>query len=207
MKTLICVPCMDQVAAPFAHALASLKKVGECSVSFLIGSLIYDSRNKFAKQAYTTGADYVVWFDSDMTFPSDAMERMIADLESGQCGDIVTGLYFRRVAPYTPVLFAGKNDQGGWNGYEDYQKHGANPFEVAGCGFGCVAMKKNVLIDLMITYGGNVFTPYDGLGEDLAFCQRARENGHKIYCDPTIKCGHVGHVVIDETIFNTSKMA
>ena len=40
MKTLIAIPSMDQVPAQFAQCLATLNKVGECAVSFQIGSLI-----------------------------------------------------------------------------------------------------------------------------------------------------------------------
>ena len=47
-KILIAVPCMDMVSARFAQSLTTLKKVGKCTVSFLIGSLIYDSRNRLA---------------------------------------------------------------------------------------------------------------------------------------------------------------
>ena len=50
-KILIAVPCMDSVAAQFAQALAMLEKVGSCLVSFVIGSLIYNSRNDLARQA------------------------------------------------------------------------------------------------------------------------------------------------------------
>ena len=37
-----------------------------------------------------------------------------------------------------------------------------------------------------------------GFGEDLSFCLRARELGAEIWCDSTIKLGHVGTAVYDE---------
>ena len=51
MKILICVPCMDTIPSQFAHSLATLRKVGECAVTFQIGSLIYTSRNELAKKS------------------------------------------------------------------------------------------------------------------------------------------------------------
>lgn len=200
MKTLIAVPCMDQVAAPFAHSLACLQRIGDVMVSFQMGSLIYDARNNFAKMAINKDVDYVLWLDSDMIFPDDLLEKMIRHMEDGK--DIVTGLYFRRRAPFTPVLFSELEvtDEGGhWKGADDYQVNG-EPFEIAGCGFGCCMVRKTVLVDLALNYQ-TWFTPFKNFGEDLAFCIRARDLGYKVWCDPKIKCGHVGQLVVNEEVW------
>ena len=104
MRTLIAVPCMDQVPAPFAQSLAMLQKTGECMLSMQIGSLIYTSRNNLAQMAIQMDVDYVFWLDSDMVFEPDTLIRMMDTLQKNDY-DILTGLYFRRVPPYTPVLF------------------------------------------------------------------------------------------------------
>ena len=62
-KILIAVPCMDMVSARFAQSLATLKRVHKCSISFLSGSLIYDSRNKLAGLAVEMEADYILWLE------------------------------------------------------------------------------------------------------------------------------------------------
>ena len=94
-KVLICVPCMGQVAALFAQSLALLQKKGhETAIDFKIGSLVYESRNKLAKEAIEMGADYTLWLDSDMAFPPDTLFKL---LEADK--DIVRGLYFRRSPP------------------------------------------------------------------------------------------------------------
>lgn len=202
MKTLIAVPCMDQVAAPFAQNLAAMEKKGEVFVSFLIGSLIYESRNTLAKQAIATKADYIMWLDSDMTFAPDTMTRLQQHMEEGK--DIVTGLYFRRRPPFTPVLFKTleriDEDSAKHENYDDYPDNGL--FEIGGCGFGCVMTRTSVLEDVFLNYH-KCFDPVCSIGEDLAFCLRARELGYKIYCDSTIKCGHVGQLVVDESVYRS----
>lgn len=202
MKTLIAVPCMDQVAAPFAQNLAAMEKQGEVFVSFLIGSLIYDSRNALTKQAIATKADYIMWLDSDMTFAPGIMTRMQQHMEEGK--DIVTGLYFRRRPPFSPVLFRTleriSESEAKHESFEDYPQDSL--FEVAGCGFGCVMTRVSVLEDVALNYG-TWFEPSYGLGEDLAFCLRARELGYKIYCDSEIKCGHIGQLVVDESVYRS----
>lgn len=202
MKTLIAVPCMDSVPVGFAHSLAVLKKEGDVTLSMLSGSLVYESRNKLCKQALTMGADYILWLDSDMVFPDDTLLRMLQHMKDKE---IVSGLYFRRAAPFTPVLLKSYEDNGEtieWEDYTDYPKDSI--FEVAGMGFGCVMMKTELLYDLSLNYHA-WFQPLKNCGEDMSFCYRARELGHKIYCDSTIKCGHVGHLVIDESIWETMK--
>ena len=72
MRTLIAVPCMDQVAAPFAQSLAMLNREGETYIGMKIGSLIYESRDDFARMAINKDIDTVMWFDSDMTFAPDS---------------------------------------------------------------------------------------------------------------------------------------
>ena len=202
MKTLIAVPCMDQVAAPFAQNLAAMEKKGEVFVSFLIGSLIYESRNTLAKQAIATKADYIMWLDSDMTFAPDTMTRLQQHMEEGK--DIVTGLYFRRRPPFTPVLFKTleriDEDSARHENFDDYPSDSL--FEIGGCGFGCVMTRVSILEDVMLNYH-KCFDPVCSIGEDLAFCLRARELGYKIYCDSTIKCGHVGQLVVDESVYRS----
>ena len=200
MKTLIAVPCMDQVPAPFAQSLAMLHKPGECVLSMQMGSLIYTSRNNLAQMAIQMDVDYVFWLDSDMVFEPDTLVKMMKTLEENDY-DILTGLYFRRVPPYTPVLFDKldiiRDKICSWTEFHEIPDE---PFEVGGCGFGCVLMKSDVFYDVQSKHG-NMFAPIANNGEDIAFCWRARDCGFKIYCDPSIICGHVSHSIVDEKFY------
>jgi len=203
MKTLIAVPCMDQVAAHFASCLATLNKVGDCQIGFQIGSLIYDARNNFAKQVISKNFDALMFFDSDMVFPSDTLEKMVKHLEDGK--DIVSGLYFKRRNPFGPVLYKElgiKEDGSGFFVDYDDLPEKRELFEVAGVGMGCCIISKTVLLDVMLNYQ-TWFNPMASFGEDLAFCIRARELGYKIWCDPTISCGHIGQLIINEDVWRT----
>lgn len=205
MKILIAVPCMDQVPAPFCQSLAMLKKVGDCVLAMQMGSLIYTSRNNLASKAIQSEADYVFWLDSDMAFEPDTLIRMMDVLQKNDL-DILTGLYFRRVKPYTPVLFDKLEKREGeenfdWSEFLDIPDH---LFEVGGCGFGCVMMKTDPFLDVQSKFG-NMFGPIGNTGEDLAFCWRARQCGFKIWCDPTIICGHVGYMISDERFYESFK--
>lgn len=205
MKTLIAVPCMDQVAAQFAQSLAMLKKVGDCVVSFQVGSLVYNSRNSLALKAVALGCDYVLWLDSDMLFPPETLEYMVKVLEENKL-DILSGLYFRRVPPFSPVVFSKVNiDDMTWGEPKEIPE---DLFEVEGIGFGCCLTRVSTLFEVQAEYN-TMFQPLNGFGEDLSFCWRARQIGHKIWVDPHILCGHVGHQVITKEfydLYNSAKI-
>lgn len=198
-KILICVPSMDMVAAGFAQSLAMLQKGGnETAVMFQVGSLIYDARNRLAKQAIKMESDYTMWFDSDMIFEPDTMVRLLE-----HNAPIVSGAYFRRQPPYHLVAFdkcdAEKRE---WTDL-------ALPTDTVKCGgvgFGCVLVKTEVLFNVAAKYGC-WFDPMNGFGEDLSFCYRARECGYDILLDPSITCGHVGHIVVNKDFYKAYKGA
>lgn len=199
MKTLIAVPCMDSVPSQFAQSLAMLRKVGECAIAFQVGSLIYTSRNELAKRSVESNADYIFWLDSDMVFQPDTLERMFETLEKNDL-DILSGLYFRRVHPYSPVLFDRLDiDETGchWSNFDELPD---TLFEVGGCGFGCVLMKTEVFLNVMAKFN-NMFSPIANVGEDLSFCWRARQCGYKVYCDPSIDLGHIGHTQVTRQFY------
>ena len=205
MKIMIAVPCMDQVPTPFCASLAQLKTIGECQLVMKSGSLIYTSRNALATKALQEEFDYVMWFDSDMTFAPDTLIRMMDTLKKNDL-DILTGLYFRRVKPYSPVLFDRldiADDICYWSEFDEIPE---GLFEVGACGFGCVLMKTDAFIDVQSRFG-NMFSPIGNNGEDLAFCWRARQCGFKVMCDPSIVCGHVGYATIDNSFYSAYKGA
>ena len=206
-KILIAVPCMDMVSARFASSLATLKKgVGDCIVSFIIGSLVYDSRNRLAEYAVRIDADYILWLDSDMTFPPDVLERMMKVLDEHDDIDILTGLYFRRSTPFTPVAFdVLETDEKGELVFENMDISPDGIREVAGCGFGCVLMKTDCLFDIAGKEGPVWFSPLANVGEDCAFCMRARKYGYKIFIDPSIEFGHMGYAAVTRGFYEATQ--
>ena len=208
-KILIAIPCMDSVPAQFAHSLALLTSYGiegvEISVQFNLGSLIYSSRNQLAGVAVSDDADLILWLDSDMVFNPDTLIRLLKDIDDGV--DFVTGVYYRRVAPFTPTLFKSleidENNNAEFDNYEDIPEA---PFEVAGCGFGCVLMKTDLIRQVYKKFG-RLFSPIGEVGEDLSFCWRARQCGYTLMCDPSIDLGHVAHTMVTKRFYLNYKKA
>ena len=189
LKYLIAIPTMDTMPVPFVAALLNLRRVGASRCSFVSNSLVYDARNMLAAEAIDTGADRVLWVDSDMTFDVDLMQRLAADMDEGR--DFVCGIYFKRRYPMVPIISVERERDGKavTEIYTDYPKD--QIFEVSAAGFGACMMTTKLLKDVWDNYG-NPFYPANGLGEDYSFCDRVKALGYKIYCDSRIKVGHVG---------------
>ena len=200
MKVFIAIPCMDTLSARFAQCLVNLvnnKHDFDVEVGFHIGSLVYDSRNKLAERAINSDCDYILWLDSDMTFMPDTLDIMVKELEDNNY-EILAGMYYRRRPPFTPTLFKELRIMPTGTVAKEFDEIPEEIFEVAGCGFGCVLMKRNVLWNVLCQHG-YMFSPIDNVGEDLSFCWRARMCGHKIYCDPTIALGHEIKTIITKS--------
>lgn len=205
MITVVGVPCMDEVDTVFMASLLGMHRPVNDVTHYKIkkGSLIFDARNEIAVDAIMEQSDRVLMVDSDMRFDSDMMERLSARIDQG-C-EMVCGLFFKRVYPTEPVIYSRIEppifDDDGKpikqvDVYRDYPKD--QLFEVQGCGFGAVMMTTQLIKDVWDAYQSPPFTPADWCGEDMAFCYKVRQLGRKIWCDSSIKVGHMGKIEFNE---------
>ena len=190
MKLLIAIPAHDYMHIDFVNSLLGLtKKLDEEEVDYEIsihgGTLVYCARDALATKAIEGGFTDVLWLDADMVFTDTVLE----DLQF--CGKpMVSGIAHGRRAPHLSCLFTEV-----YPGVERFTEYPSEPFKVAGCGFGCVLMKTEILKAIKERHG-TCFFPTRELGEDLAFCQRVTEGGWEIWAEPTVRLGHIGHIRI-----------
>lgn len=206
MKTMIAIPCMDTVQTEFAQSLFRMKLTGEVQPAFESCSLIYKARNDLADLAVQSGADYILWLDSDVVFPQTLLIDLLEDIQGR---DMVTGIYHMRRPPFRPVIWKSLKrgaipEENQVENYDDYPDDGL--FEIDGCGFGCVLMKTSILQPIVDRYH-DLFGPVAGFGEDLSFCIRARSCGFKIHADPKIQIGHKGSIIITDDTFRAYRKA
>ena len=190
MKTLIAVPALEKMFSLTAQCLANIRLVGDCETKFAIGHPVDLARNLLAEYALKNDFDRILWIDSDMTFSPDIMERLGDDLNEW---DLVSGLYFKRTFPAEPVIYKSVTFEPSAEVYSDYPKD--TVFPIAGCGFGGVLMKTEIMADVQVP----PFKMFDGISEDLSFCLRMK--GKKIACDSRVKLGHIGRLVYTENLY------
>lgn len=191
IRLLIAVPTTDYVHADFVKSLARLQReLGRRRVAYDVeiqsGTLVYYARNRLANKAINENYTHVLWLDSDMVFD----EQIVDDLmEVGK--DMVCGAFVSRRPPYGPCIYTSIEK----DNIKQVKDFGLRPFRVAGCGFAAVLTTVELLQAVNQKYG-TCFQPTDYYGEDLAFCWRVNQLGREIWCEPTVRAGHIAHVPV-----------
>lgn len=136
-----------------------------------------ENRTWMIAKAINEGATHVFCVDDDMIYEPDTLEKLLAHDK-----DIVGARY------------ANRRGSGEVIGYLNERVEGDALFECAALGGGCVLIKADVFRKVpqpwfwyKIADNGMVT-----MSHDWYFSEKAREAGFTIWCDPTIKPGHIG---------------
>lgn len=189
MKLMIAVPTTDFVHVEFMQSLVGLnahliRQGVNVSVRIMSGTLIYIARNRLALEAIENGYTHVLWLDSDMTFGPDILDDLMF------CGhEMVCGAFVARRPNYSACVYTSLEP------IERVQDFGTEPFRVAGCGFACVLTSVE-LLKAVYNQFATMFQPTAKNGEDLAFCDRVNKIGREIWCEPTVRPGHIAHIPV-----------
>lgn len=199
----VCMPAHDQMSSYTAYDLAGMLMhtgttlvapgtIESLGLNIGAGTYVHRSREELAKVAVEAGADFILWVDSDMRFPRDALARLLMHNKP------MVGInYSKRGVP--PEYVAVKEI--GWGEGEVGQPCVTGPDsegleQVEAIGFGLVLMRTDILRQ---TADERPWFWYeDGenghVGEDVYFCRLVNEAGFDIYVDHDLskECSHVG---------------
>lgn len=196
----VLVPVSDRLEPECEEALATLSKRGYEVRRMLGHSAIDMARCLMAQTALDDGFEELMWIDGDVGFEPDAV-----DLLRAHGRPIACGIYPKKgqrslachVEPGTREIVFG-------------EKGGLVPLRYAATGFLHTrrAVYERIAAALALprcnARFGKAFYPWfqplvipdEGghwyLGEDYAFCERARQAGFSIVADTTIRLRHVG---------------
>jgi len=151
------------------------------------GTYLHANREAIVQDAIRASSTHLMFIDSDVVFPPDGILRL---LEHDR--DIVGGAYNMKTLPPVTTIKMADTDGNLIN------MSGADlPREL----FKCAAVPTGFMCLKIAGILGHMEPPLfdfgrrpDGqlVGEDVAFCERARAAGLEVWCDPTIPLGHVG---------------
>ena len=192
MKLMVAVPTTDYVHAEFVKCLVQLmvRLTGtaiDAEVRIRAGTSVHIGREYLAEAAVTEGFTHILWLDSDMTFGPDIFDDLLF------CGkEMVCGAFVSRRPPYSPCVYSSIEE----GNIQRVTEFGTQPFRVAGCGFAAVLTDVK-LIKAVHDRFGTCFGMTDMYySEDLAFCKRVNELGREIWCEPTVRPGHIAHTEV-----------
>lgn len=189
MKVAICVPSGDEVKADFwisCHQLLVEMLIAQIEPMLLNvrTSLIENSRFCVVKDALTRDADKVLFLDSDMTFPGNALTRLLAH----KCS-IVGATYVQRREPHAVLGY----------GNEDVPATAVGLYPMVRMPLGCMLIDAEVFRHVPKPWFMPRYQPEtdDIVSEDYAFCDAAIATGYDIWCDLDLshELGHIGQQI------------
>jgi len=149
-------------------------------------------RNELVRYFLNKDWTHLLFIDGDMVFPKDLPERLLKHNK-----DIISGYYATRYEPHYPLLLKCIDKE-----KHKYEVIPPNQWqdlmEVDATGCGCMLIKRFVFEKISkpwFEFGYSKELQKD-VGEDIIFCEKARDLGFKIYVDLTTKCGHITTKII-----------
>ena len=200
----IAIATLTQETLPVEYTLSLIKMVHETKLtcSFLINrsANITLGRNNQFFEAKENNYDYILYIDSDIVFPGDALKKLIA-LDK----DVASGIYYSREYPFRPVIHKFVEH----NQIRNYTEWPESPFKVDSTGAGFLLIR-NTVFDI---FEKNKYEPFaivpNGLGEepsdDTCFCIRCKEKMIDIWVDPSIELGHIRKDVVTSKHWEIAK--
>jgi hypothetical protein len=186
LKVAICSPARDMVHTGFAFDLGALitktivaRRDIQLGLWHSAGTMIHQQRIDLAQAAVDSGADRVLFIDTDMRFPSDSLLRLLAHGRA-----IVGANYVTREVPPMPTASVLKDGK-------DWMKvptlHNSTGLqEVTGLGMGLILINTEVFKRLPKPWFNYPYSSVNDefIGEDLWFSMKAAdEAGFKTYLD------------------------
>jgi len=181
-KVIIGLPCTEMMKSKTAHALGVLCLHNKNIIDFLMiqSCDLSSSRMWLVKESIKRGATHLLFIDSDMLFPPDTLEKLLAHDK-----DIVGVEYNKRQFPLETVT-----------AYFPDEEPQKELFKVGVAGTGVMLIKLSIFEDPKMdknwfSFGRNA-EGQNVIGEDGWFCNTAREAGYDIWVDPKIRILHLG---------------
>lgn len=157
---------------------------------FQIGGYVDVNRNEIVKSAIEQNMTHLLFLDNDMIFPENAIKTLLDHNK-----DIIGANYNVRLDPTSKAL-SNSTVKMKINGEPvsmlDLPK---GLFECYAVATGFMLIKLSIFKKLKEPYFEA--TIKDGVHhtEDVDFCRKANEAGIKVFCDPSLKLGHIGQAI------------
>jgi hypothetical protein len=180
-KLAVLIPCRDTLHSAHALCLAEMIKLNtmndiDTHVFMDASTILLTQRERLATEAVNLGAEYLLWLDSDITFPATTAMRLMAHDEP-----IVACNYIRRQLPAKGVAYEVIGD---WNNPLPFDIYN-HLVEVQGVGMGCMLMRTEIFSQIPKPWFEFGWSPdsNDHLGEDMILCQKMAATGYSVKID------------------------
>ena len=160
----------------------------EFHLNFHKGTYLGELRNAMLNDAREVKADYLMFVDTDIIFPPDGLNRLLAKNK-----DIIGGMYNMKSLPLINTIKMADKD-GKIIPVTDFEVPN-KPFQCYAIPSGFMLIKLEAIKDMKNPFNFDYDEKGEFIGEDVGFCMRCQKAGLEIWCDPTINIGHIGSYV------------
>jgi hypothetical protein len=185
---LVAILTREIVATKWAASLRDLQLPPNSNIVWFSGMPFDHARNTACQRALEHNYKWLFFLDDDVLAPSDTIPRLIAHNKP-----IISGLYYRRAAPISPVML--RETPQGTTWINDFTAGELCSVDLVGAG--CLLISTQVLrqvpwpwFDWLLDHPE--LPERERCSEDFAFCRKARKVGHQIMVDTSIQCLHIG---------------
>lgn len=203
-RVVILCPFLTHVEPACERGLREAEAAGFEVRRYAATAAVDRTRGDAAHAALTGGAEAILWIDSDVAFTVAEVRALCAHRLP-----VVAGLYPKKgVRDFAVHLERGTTELGVGDAgglydvryvgagflytervvFDDVRRHFGLP--ICNTRFGAPTVP--YFLPMVIADPEGPPGAYWYLGEDFAFCERARQAGHKIVVDTTLRLGHVG---------------
>lgn len=188
MKIAICVPHVGDVKALFALSLAQLTartlmvRTNFIAFYFDDGGPLEYKRTNLARRALADNVDWILWLDSDHTFPPDTLLRLL-DADRPIIGCNYASRRSRQAIGFT------------LDGRE--LRPGRGIETVGALGMGVFLTRADVFKAIPQPWFASKFVGEAFLGEDVHFCNQGKAAGFPVAVDHDLsnEVGHIGEQI------------
>lgn len=181
---------VETVASLYSNLINLAQQNIPPNLLFQVGGYKDINCNVLVEDARKQGMTHIMFVDTDMIFPEDGISRLLSHNK-----DIVGGNYNVRLDP-TSGEFSGPTVKMLVDGKPVSMLAEGFPTELFKCyalPLGFMLVKLSVFDKLLRPYfETHVDNNNKHMTEDIDFCQKANEAGFELWCDPTIRIGHIG---------------
>jgi hypothetical protein len=183
-KLAILIPTRDFLHSAHAQCLTEIVKLNtmnglDTQVIMDASTILLTQRERLATFGLQTGADHLLWLDSDIVAPATTALRLLAHREP-----VVAANYVRRQLPAKGVAYEVIGD---WQNPLPFEPQD-DLVPVEGVGMGCMLMQADIFNQIPKPWFEFGWTPKsnDHLGEDMILCQKIADVGYTVKIDTNL---------------------
>ncbi len=210
-RVIISIPTHAMVPYQFAFDLANMVGYTVATIgdkvdiitNVVAGTYVHKAREQLLNEALAMGCHYMLWLDSDMRFPKDALVKLLGHDEAMVGINYSTRGIPPRFVAISRIGVDHKKSEGGEGGKLCGTWDTSTGLEkVEAIGFGMVLMKAEVTVNLPddepVFWFGYEDQMGTHVGEDVWFCRMVRKVNPgleiKVDHDLSRECAHCGHL-------------